>query len=153
MRLILKEKMKAPLAFLLISFLILASHSSKAQITLSYHVSDVSFVGVNTMIGNRFMPELRLGVNQDVEDVDVELNVFYLFKRRPSLQWYGGAGIRRSDIFEGLAFPTGLNIYPFERKNLGFQMEVAGLYGSGRARLRGSVGIRYRFDKKDKKRK
>ena len=146
--------MKTPLTFLLIFFFFffLTIHHSKAQVTLSYHLSDLSFVGVNTMIGKRFMPELRLGVNQDVEDVDVELNVFYLFKRRPSFQWYGGAGIRRSDIFEGLAFPTGLNIYPFERKNFGFQMEVAGLYGSGNARLRGSVGIRYRFDKKDKKR-
>jgi len=42
--------------------------------------------------------------------------------------------------------PVGLNIYPFENKSFGFQMEIAGLIGEVDI-LRGSTGIRYRFNK------
>lgn len=67
----------------------------------------------------------------------------YIFIKNETVDVYVGIG-GRTTFFEGLVIPLGMNIYPFEKDNFGFHMELAGLINEG-ALLRGSWGIRYRF--------
>lgn len=117
-----------------------------AQLGLSFHQSNLPFAGVSYGIGERFLPELRLGTDNFFDDTSLELVVNYVFVKQESVQAYGGLGLR-AQFFEGTLIPLGVNIYPFEQKNFGFHMELAGLFAQieGGGLLRGSWGIRYRF--------
>ncbi len=63
--------------------------------------------------------------------------------RNETVNVYAGIGGRVGN-FEGLVIPVGLNIYPFDKKNFGFQIELAPIL-TEESLLRGSGGIRYRF--------
>jgi hypothetical protein len=129
---------------LLFAFLVV-SHFSYAQLGLSFHQSNLPFAGISYEIGERFLPEFRLGTDNFFEDTSLELVVNYVFVKQESVQAYGGLGVR-AQIFEGPLIPLGINVYPFAQKNFGFHMELAGLLsGEEGGLLRGSWGIRYRF--------
>ncbi len=121
----------------------LLTASVQAQFGASIHQSNLPFAGISYEIKDRLLPELRVGTDNFFDDTTLEFTVSYIFKRNELVNAYVGLGAR-SQIFEGAVVPLGLNIYPFERKNFGFQMELAGLF-SETALLRGSWGIRYRF--------
>lgn len=130
------------------SFVILLSlfgSSANAQFGVSIHQSNLPFAGVNYEIRGRLLPELRVGTDNYFDDTTLEFTVSYIFKKTEQVNAYVGLGAR-TYIFEGVVLPLGLNIYPFESKNFGFQMELAGLFSEG-ALLRGSWGLRYRFSK------
>ncbi|MFP4291066.1 MAG: hypothetical protein ACLFQ0_05530, partial [Cyclobacteriaceae bacterium] len=122
------------------------STTAFAQLGLSFHQSNLPFAGISYGVGERFLPELRLGTDNYFDNTSLELVVNYVFVKKESLQAYGGLGAR-TQIFDGVLIPLGVNIYPFEQKNFGFHMELAGLFGDGEGGglLRGSWGIRYRF--------
>ena len=129
---------------LLFAFFV-ASHFSYAQLGLSFHQSNLPFAGISYGIGERFLPEFRLGTDTFFEDTSLELVVNYVFVKQESVEAYGGLGVR-AQIFEGPLIPLGINVYPFAQKNFGFHMELAGLLSSDEGGLlRGSWGIRYRF--------
>lgn len=129
----------------LLSFLILSAFSLHAQFGVSVHQSNIPFVGFNYQIKDRLLPELRFGIDTEFEYVGIEATLSYIFIRSDDFNFYGGLGARTT-ILEGVVLPVGLNIYPFENKRFGFQMEVAALSGEENV-LRGSWGIRYRFRK------
>ncbi|MFP4094379.1 MAG: hypothetical protein ACLFUB_07830 [Cyclobacteriaceae bacterium] len=126
--------------------LFILSTTAFAQLGLSFHQSNLPFAGISYGVGERFLPELRLGTDNYFDNTSLELVVNYVFVKKESLQAYGGLGAR-TQIFDGVLIPLGVNIYPFEQKNFGFHMELAGLFGDGEGGglLRGSWGIRYRF--------
>lgn len=122
-----------------------------SQISLAYHQSELSFIEVAYEINDRWVPSARIGTNLLFEDFVLELAGLYQFKEADVYEAYAGGGLRlgyglSSDDNVFLVLPVGLNIFPFERKGFGFQMELAPMFG-GEAILRGSFGIRYRFDK------
>ncbi|MBN3581537.1 hypothetical protein JYB64_04010 [Algoriphagus aestuarii] len=130
-------------SFLVICFCLLSSLTF-AQWTVSYHQSSfLPFVGVNKQFGERFIPEFRLGTNDFLSDFDVELVANLILAKKESFEFYGGIGPHIGDI-DGVVIPIGLNVYPFAKKDFGFQMEIAPMIGSFDW-LRGSIGIRYRF--------
>lgn len=131
--------------FLIVLFCLLYKFTY-AQFGASIHQSNLPFVGVNYEIKERFLPELRIGTDNYFDDTSLELALNYIFKRDEIINAYAGLGAR-IQIFEGIVVPIGMNIYPFEKNNFGFQMELAGLLGGERSLLRGSWGIRYRFIK------
>jgi hypothetical protein len=131
---------------LTIAFFFLSSYFAKAQFGVSIHQSNLPFVGFNYELKERILPEFRLGVDNLAELLSVELTVSYIFKKDEWVNAYAGLGGRVNN-FNALVIPVGLNIYPFERKNFGFQMEAASLLGNA-ALIRGSWGIRYRFKEK-----
>lgn len=128
---------------ILFAFFGLISTVSFAQWTVSYHQSNLPFLGVNKQLGERWLPELRVGTDQYFEDLSLELDANYILKKTERFEFYGGLGGRIGD-FAGLVVPLGLNIYPFEQKDFGFHIEGAGLVGE-ESIFRGSFGIRYRF--------
>lgn len=67
------------------------------------------------------------GTDQYFDDTSLELVLNYKFIRKDMLEAYAGIG-GRVQIFEGLVILLGMNIYPFENKRFGFQMEIAGLF-------------------------
>lgn len=132
----------------LLLFLLLSSAAS-AQIGVSYHQSGLPFVGVNYPLGERFITELRVGVDTYIEGAGVELMGGYFLRKDPSMEAYVGLGAR-FNVFDGVILPIGLHVYPFEQKRFGFHMELAGIYAiEDGTILRGSGGIRYRFSRDD----
>lgn len=133
--------------FLLISLFGLFSVSAFSQTTITFHQSNLPFIGVNYQFGERFIPEFRVGTDAYLEDLSAELVANYIFKKTDRFEFYGGAGLRVGS-FEGIVVPVGLNIYPFEQKDFGFHVEGAPILGFDDDSLfRGSFGLRYRFSK------
>lgn len=128
-----------------IAFLGLFSLTGFSQTTITFHQSNLPFLGVNYQFGEKFIPELRVGTDQYFEDLSVELAANYIFKVTDRYEFYAGVG-GRVGTFAGIVIPIGLNIYPFEEKDFGFHIEGAGIVGE-LSLFRGSFGIRYRFAK------
>ncbi len=128
---------------ILLAFFGLISTVSFAQWTVSYHQSNLPFLGVNKQLGERWLPEFRVGTDQYFSDISIELDANYILKKTDRFEFYGGLG-GRAGGFTGLVIPVGLNIYPFEQKDFGFHIEAAGIVGE-QSIFRGSFGIRYRF--------
>lgn len=130
--------------FFVFSFCIL-SISAFSQTTISFHQSNLPFLGVNHQFGEKWIPEFRVGTDTYFESLSAELVANYIFKKTERFDFYGGAGLRVG-TFDGIAIPVGLNIYPFEQKDFGFHIEGAPIIGfSDEQIFRGSFGIRYRF--------
>ena len=100
-------------------------------------------MGISYEINNRFLPELRIVTDNYFQDTSLELAVNYIFMRKETVNVYANVG-GRMGILEGLVVPVGLNIYPFDTKNFGSQIEVAPIVRESSV-LRGSWDIRYRF--------
>lgn len=130
---------------ILLAFFGLFSTASFAQWTVSFHQSNLPFLGVNKQLGEKWLPEFRVGTDTYFEDISAELAGNYIFKKTDRFEFYGGAGLRVGN-FEGIVVPVGLNIYPFEQKDFGFHLEGAPILTFNDGSLfRGSFGIRYRF--------
>ena len=132
---------------LLFIFFGLFTISASAQTTVSFHQSNLPFIGVNYQFGDRFIPEFRIGTDQFFENISMELAGNYILKNEERYEFYAGLGVRVGS-FEGIVVPVGLNIYPFEQRDFGFHIEGAPIIGFNDSSLfRGSFGIRYRFAK------
>ena len=129
------------------SFLVVAAlcffSKSYGQLGVSYHQSNLPFVGINYEVGTRFVPEVRLGTDSFTSDLSLEAVANYKILSQIDYDFYAGLGGRAGD-YEGLVIPVGLNFYPFEEKNFGFHIELASIIGESNL-VRGSWGIRYRF--------
>ena len=123
----------------------LFSLAAFSQTTINFHQSNLPFLGVNYQFGERFIPEFRVGTDQYLDDISLELVANFIFKKTDRFEFYGGVGPRIGS-FAGVVIPVGLNIYPFEEKDFGFHIEGAGIVGES-SLFRGSFGIRYRFAK------
>jgi hypothetical protein len=131
-------------AFVICAFLALQCSTANAQFTASYHQSATPFVGVNYAFANGLMPEMRIFTDLYLDYFAIEAVVLYGLIRKTDYTLYAGAGLNTHVNTSGVAVPMGLNLYPFENKNFGFQMELAPIIGE-EAVIRGSLGIRYRF--------
>ncbi len=132
---------------LFLAYFLFFSISVFSQTTVSFHQSNLPFLGVNYQFGERFIPEFRVGTDQYFEDLSLELAGNYILKKENSFEFYAGLGARIGS-FAGVVIPVGLNIYPFDQKDFGFHMEAAPIIGfNDSALFRGSFGIRYRFSK------
>ena len=114
-----------------------------AQLTVGFHQSNVPFIGINYEINDHLKPELRLGMDQFLDDLAFEGITTYDIVNEDDFEFYGGVGVRIHG-FSGFVIPFGLNVYPFDVKKFGFHIEIAPIIGENDI-LRGSWGIRYRF--------
>jgi hypothetical protein len=122
----------------------LASGNLFAQFGVSFHHSNIPFVGFNYEIADRFLPELRLGMDTYLDNMSVEAVATYQFIDKNDVEVYAGLG-GRANSNPGLVAPIGLHVFPFSSKNFGFHMEVAPIFSDDTPIVRGSWGIRYRF--------
>ena len=129
----------------LILLLVLSSFAGFSQIGISYHQSQLSFIGVNYQTSERFLTEFRLNTNTLIEDLSPELVLHYQFVKKETHEAYAGIG-GRFQIDEGMVVPLGFNLFPFNKKQFGFHTEVAAIIGENNV-FRGSWGIRYIFKK------
>ncbi|MEB2783390.1 hypothetical protein [Algoriphagus persicinus] len=132
----------------LIALFGLLSQTAFSQTTITFHQSNLPFMGVNYQFGERFIPEFRVGTDAYFSSLSAELVANYIFKKTDRFEFYGGVGPRIGS-FDGIVVPVGLNIYPFEQKDFGFHIEGAPIIvlDSGNSIFRGSFGLRYRFSK------
>lgn len=127
----------------LVFFFIALPAIAFSQVGVSFHQSNLPFVGVNYEIKDRFRPEARIGVDNYFEELSLEGVVTYDFLKKEDYEFYGGVGGRVNSL-DGLVIPAGVNIFPLGNKQFGFHLEAAALLGENSI-LRGSWGIRYRF--------
>ena len=139
---------------LLALVLLLAATGARAQFGVSFHQSNLPFVGLQyELLDGRLVPEMRLGVDNFIEDTSVEIIASYVVHRREDYGIYVGLGLRPPGIvIEGLVLPVGVRAYPFARQRVGLQVEAAllGLFagdspGESLGVLRGSAGIHVRL--------
>ena len=114
-----------------------------AQLGVSYHQSGLPFVGVNYSFQNKLRVETRVGADNYLNNLSLEGVITYDLLKKEEYEFYAGLG-GRANVFPGLVVPIGLNFYPFEKKQFGFNIELAPIFGKDDL-LRGSWGIRYRF--------
>lgn len=131
--------------FLYVLLFLLVAKVGAAQVTVGFHQSNLPFFSFGYEGKSRFVPELRIGMDNYISSTSLEGVVLYQFLRRDEVTIYGGLGGRVNN-FGGLVIPIGANVYPFAAKSFGFHMELAPLIGASTI-LRGSGGIRYRFRK------
>lgn len=115
---------------------------------MSFHQSNIPFVGVNYEIKNKLRTEARLGVDSYFEEMSLEGVVTYDIFKKEDYELYGGVGGRVNSL-EGLVIPAGINIFPLNNKQFGFHLEAAALLGENSI-LRGSWGIRFQFKRVEK---
>lgn len=121
------------------------SNVAFAQFGVSVHQSELPFVGFNYEFSERLRPELRIGTDNYFENVSVEVIGTYDILNKEDYEFYAGAGVR-FNLLDGLVIPVGLNIFPFQSKSFGFQIELSPIISfDDSSLLRGSWGIRYRF--------
>ena len=129
---------------LTIVFCFFSANLAFAQFGVSFHQSNLPFVGFNYEIADRFVPELRLGMDTRLENMSVEAVATYQFINKEEVEVYAGIG-GRANINAGLVAPIGAHFFPFASKNFGFHLEVTPIISEGDPIVRGSWGIRYRF--------
>ena len=117
------------------------------QFAVSFHQSNLPFAAFSYEFKNRIRPELRLGTDNFISVIAAEAVVLYDLINKDDYEFYGGLGVR-SNGFEGIVIPVGLNVYPLPAKQFGFHIELAPIAADNEVLLRGSWGIRYRFRKK-----
>ncbi len=119
---------------------------SFAQFGVSFHQSNMPFIGFNYEIADRFLPELRVGTDTHLDNMSVEAVATYQFINKNDVEVYAGLG-GRVNRAAGLVAPIGVHIFPFAEKKLGFHIELAPLFIQEEENpvIRGSWGIRYRF--------
>lgn len=130
---------------IIITLLIALPVISFGQLGISFHQSNLPFLGLNYEIKNKIRTELRVGTDNYFDAVSVEGIITYDVLKKEDYEFYAGLGIRTNG-FTGLVIPIGLNIYPLTTKQFGFQIELSPIVGDENI-LRGSWGIRYRFKK------
>lgn len=136
--------------FTLLVIVIGSASICHGQIGIAYHQSNLPFVGINYEFKDRFRVEPRIGVDNFLDDVSIELIATYDVVNKQDFEIYAGFGLRAGD-FSGPVVPVGLNLFPFEDKRFGFHMEIAAVaFFEDDSVLRGSWGIRYRFLRREK---
>lgn len=140
---------------ILIIFLLVTSISVPAfsQLSVGYHQSALPFAEVAYEINEKIVPSARLGMNTEFGDLVLELAGLYQFSEKDDYEIYAGAGLRfgyglTTDDGLFIVLPVGVNFFPFPRKGFGFHIEAAPMLGEDSV-LRGSFGIRYRFNKQE----
>ena len=118
-----------------------------AQFGVNMHYSSLPFAGVFYEFNERIKPEFRIGTNTYLDDLSVEGLIAYDFYNSDDVEFYAGFGFR-TNRYSGIVVPIGLAIYPFAVNKFGFHMELAPIFGEEDI-LRGSLGIRYRFIKRE----
>jgi hypothetical protein len=131
--------------YILFTLFIALPTISFAQLGVSFHQSNLPFIGLNYEIKNKIRPELRIGTDNYFEELSVEVIATYDILKKEGYEFYAGLGVRTND-FTGVVMPIGLNIYPLTTKQFGFHIELSPIVGE-ESILRGSWGIRYRFKK------
>ncbi|MCW3073090.1 MAG: hypothetical protein JWP69_159 [Flaviaesturariibacter sp.] len=131
---------------IIITLLIALPTISFGQLGISFHQSNLPFIGLNYQIKNKIRPELRVGTDNYFDAISVEGIITYDILKKEDYEFYAGLGVRTND-FTGLVIPIGLNVYPLSTKQFGFHIELSPIVGDDNI-LRGSWGIRYRFKSK-----
>ena len=136
---------QATMKKLIAALLFAAPSLAFGQFGVSFHHSNLPFIGANFEIKERLRPEIRVGTDAFFEDISGEIVLTYDIINKEDYEFYMGAGVRANE-FAGLVIPIGLNFYPFAEKNFGFHIEAAPIFIEHDSNiLRGSWGIRYRF--------
>lgn len=134
--------------FIMFSLFAFYSTYAKAQLAVGYHQSRYSFASVSYTINERYVPEFRLGTNVSY-DYGFSPEVVFTYKPiiKEDFHFYFGGGVIVNDNFGGVHTPVGIQVYPFDKKNFGFLMELSPVVinFNGDEWVRGSFGITYRF--------
>lgn len=109
-------------------------------------------LGINTSQNKKISAELKTFANRKLENILMEVDVFYNFQPKTYHRFSLGVGINvipfsDFDLINALTFPASIEIYPLKDfRNLSLLFELAPeIYPENSAHLRSLWGIRYTF--------
>ena len=93
---------------IIISLLIVLPSFAFGQLGISFHQSNLHFVGLNYEIKNRLRSEIRLGTDNYFDAMSIEGALTYDVSKKEDYEIYAGLGVRVNG-FTGLVIPIGIN--------------------------------------------
>jgi hypothetical protein len=72
-----------------------------AQFGVSAHQSNLSFIGFNYEFKDRFLPELRAGIDTQLDNMSLEAVITYQFLKKEDFEVYAGLGGRVNTCWGG----------------------------------------------------
>ncbi len=70
--------------------ILLGANVGFGQFGISFHQSNLPFVGLNYEIKDRFIPEIRIGTDNYFENTSIEADVMYKIVRKDDFDFYAG---------------------------------------------------------------
>ncbi len=142
--------MKNLFVFISITFLLTLSAKSYSQMGVTSY--SIYALGINTSQNKVISGELKTFANRGIDDLLMEIDVFYNFKPRTYHRFSVGVGLntgpfRKYDHIYALTIPAQVEIYPLQDfKKLSFLIELTPeLFVEDDVNLRSLWGIRYTF--------
>lgn len=144
--------MKKQLVFLSLTFLLAFSTKSFSQIGISTY--SIYALGINTSQNKMISGELKTFANKNIEDLLMEIDVYFNFKPREYHRFSIGLGInagpfRSFDRIHAFTIPAQLEVYPlqnFKKLSLLFELSPEFVVEED-VFIRSLWGIRYTFGK------
>lgn len=109
-------------------------------------------LGINTNQNKRISGEIKIFANRDIENLLMEVDIFYNFKPRKYHRFSVGLGVNLGpfwgyDRINALTFPFAIEIYPLQEfKKISLLFELTPEFiAEDRVNLRNLWGIRYTF--------
>lgn len=143
-----------------ILFALIIKTESKAQLgTTFYQSPNIVNAGLMYEFGKFVRPEIRIGITSgSLSNNVLELLVNFDIVDKADYEFYAGAGLvmdgfnqsRVTAINDGLialSVPVGFNIYPFENKQLGLNIDLSTIISGEEFGFLPRWGIRYKFSK------
>lgn len=119
------------------------------QLSVSYHYSSLSKIGLGYNFSPSIWTELRLYSNTTLDNLTPEFTLLFNVCKKERHEVYVGVG-GVANGFSGVLFPIGIQFRPFENfKRFSFHIELAPLLETNRDEviLQSAAGIRYTFGK------
>ena len=142
--------MKKIIRFLVITFLLALCTKSYSQMGVTSY--SIYALGINTSKDKMISGELKTFANRNIDDLLMEIDVFYNFKPRNYHRFSIGLGLnagpfRGDDYIHALTIPAAIEIYPlqdFKKLSLLFELTPEFIVEDD-LNLRSLWGIRYTF--------
>jgi len=145
--------MKKQFVFFAITFLLISSVNSYSQIGVTSY--SIYALGVNTIQNKMISGELKTFANRTIDDLLMEIDLFYNFKPKTYHRFSVGLGLnagpfREFDHINAFTIPAQIEIYPlqdFKKLSLLFELATEIVVESD-INIRSLWGIRYTFGEK-----
>ncbi len=142
--------MKKLFGFIAFTFLLTLSVKSYSQMGVTSY--SIYALGINTSQSKMISGELKTFANRAIDDLLMEIDVFYNFKPRTYHRFSVGLGLnagpfRGFDHIHALTIPAQIEIYPlqdFKKLSLLFELTPE-IVVEGDLNIRSLWGIRYTF--------
>lgn len=126
------------------SFFLIMPLSAIAQFGINLPVIGMPAIGLNYEIKDAWRPDIRISSDIDAKTINTFLLLTYDFINYDNHEAYLGMGLRSTNVL-GAAILGGVNLYPFNNKRFGFNIDQMIVFGERSVDINSSLGLRFKF--------